>query len=717
MTKFHTDQPISGELDSPDRLGRSHFAALVGASLLLEQDSPGIVVSIEGPWGYGKTSVINLIQKYFKTLDEPERPIVIGFNPWMVSGTDNLTQEFLVQLASEIGKPDRPEETRNAASQLLSYSKVFSVMKYIPGAEPWASIVGDVIEGAGAAADAIGKLKELSMEEKRDRVVEAIRQLDCPLVVFIDDLDRLPPDEVFHMVRMVKAVADFPRVSFVLAFDPEYVRETLEKHGISNSSQYLDKIIQVRLPLPVVERKAIEDLVNEELKALHPDATKDHFPENKHRLAEIYQTSVKHLLATPRDVRKLFNNLKMREPLIRGEVEFADLFALEALAVKAPAIYADIRSNPVAYTGNDANDWDFEEPDKKIEKYKEQREQLIGAININSRRYVIKLLEQIFPLLTPNAYGSNTHDFNRKNGRVSAFDRLMVALKFGLPISEVSRNLIQKFLVEDYSREEVLKEVSNEETLERFIDQLNLAAEQVDVVNPVDFISRLVSLAEQPLVAEIDQKKSDVLSVTLYRQIWWVLKTFFQRIDHAQRFELLRSMMAEPLKAGIAALALGKCLSQHGHFKPEDAINEQARWCTNDELVQIKKAWLDAVFGNSSKDGVFSLNGASQIFWLMTKLDVDRARAALGSMLDKDEDLDALALVFGEAGSDSRNGRYAHVTDTVLEVIGNPEKIRNRVAERLASGSPISNDLRAIYTSIMGGKKIYFIDNSEGEPF
>lgn len=717
MTKFHTDQPITGEHDSPDRLGRENFSALVGASLLLEKGSPGIVVSIEGPWGYGKTSVINLIQKYFKSLDEPVKPIVLGFNPWMVSGTDNLTQEFLVQLASEIGRPDRPEETRNAASQLLSYSKVFSVMKYIPGAEPWASIVGNVIEGAGAAADAIGKLKELSMEEKRNRVVEAMGQLDCPLVVFIDDLDRLPPDEVFHMVRMVKAVADFPRVSFVLAFDPEYVQETLEKHGISNSSQYLDKIIQVRLPLPVVERKAIEDLVNEELKALHPDATKDHFQENKHRLAEIYQTSVKHLLDTPRDVRKLFNNLKMREPLIRGEVEFADLFALEALAIKAPGIYAHIRSNPAAYTGNDASDWSIEEPHKKIEKYKEQRQLLIDAININSRRYVIKLLEQIFPLLITDAHGQSTRDFNRKNGRVAAFDRLMVALKFGLPISEVSRNLVQKYLVEDFSRDEILKEVSKEETLERFVDQLELAAEQIDVVNPVDFISSLVSLAEQPLVAEIDQKKSDILSVTLYRQIWWVLKNFFQKVDHAQRYELLRGMMADPLKVGIAALALGKCLSQHGYFKPEEAINAEARWCTNDELDCLRSSWIHTVYGSASRDGIFSLRGAGQIFFLLRKLDPDKTREMVSSMLEKDDDMDALVLAIGESGSDSIKGRYSHIEEQFLETIGNPEQIRNRVQQRVGADTPISNELRAIYTSILGGKKIYFVDNTEGDPF
>lgn len=471
MFQFHTDQPITGSNGSPDKLGRTKFTELVGASLLLKSESPGIVVSLEGPWGYGKTSTINLIQRYFESLPQDGQPIVMGFNPWIVSGTDNLTQQFLVQLALQIEEPDHPEETKNVARQLLSYSKIFTAMKYIPGAEPWATIVEDVIKGVGEAADSIGKLKEFSIEDKRRNVVNAIKKLDRPIVVFIDDIDRLPPEEVFQMIRMVKAVADFPRVAYVLAFDPDYVNKALESGKMANAAQYLDKIIQVRLQLPIIEQKAIETIVDDELAKLGLAVTKAYSPKNQHRLTEMYHGSIKYLLHTPRDALKLFNNVSMREPHVRGEVEFSDLLALEVLAIKAPEIYRHIRSNPVAYTGTNLDDWGIENTKEKIDKYKQERDKVLGEQVAANVRSIVKLLESLFPLLSDAGLVSNQRYYSQ-NGRVAAFDRLMIALKFGLPISEVSSNIVRTFLTDRKSREGILKETCKPETIERFIELL-----------------------------------------------------------------------------------------------------------------------------------------------------------------------------------------------------------------------------------------------------
>ena len=66
MITFHTDQPITGEKDSPDLLNRGGFAERVAKSLILKKDSPGLIISLEGKWGYGKTSTINLINHHFR---------------------------------------------------------------------------------------------------------------------------------------------------------------------------------------------------------------------------------------------------------------------------------------------------------------------------------------------------------------------------------------------------------------------------------------------------------------------------------------------------------------------------------------------------------------------------------------------------------------------------------------------------------------------------
>ncbi len=227
MARFHTDAPITGKPGSADQLNRTEFAKRVGQALLLDPDSPALVASLEGKWGYGKTSAINLITRRLESLPSNERPIIFDFNPWMVGSIEKLAEEFLTQLASKIGMSDTAQTAQWAAQQLLTYSKLFSVLKYVPGAGPYAALLETVTSAAGNAANAVADFKSVNIDEQRAAVTAALRELDRPIVVFIDDIDRLPPSEVFQMIRLVKAIADFPRMAFVLAFDPAYVEKAL----------------------------------------------------------------------------------------------------------------------------------------------------------------------------------------------------------------------------------------------------------------------------------------------------------------------------------------------------------------------------------------------------------------------------------------------------------------------------------------------------------
>lgn len=47
------------------------------------------------------------------------------------------------------------------------------------------------------------------------------------LVVVLDDVDRLRPDEIRDMVRLVRVVGDFPNTVYIMACDRGYVEECL----------------------------------------------------------------------------------------------------------------------------------------------------------------------------------------------------------------------------------------------------------------------------------------------------------------------------------------------------------------------------------------------------------------------------------------------------------------------------------------------------------
>lgn len=78
-------------------------------------------------------------------------------------------------------------------------------------------------------------------------------------------LTGLLPIEAFQVIRLVKAVADFPGTSFLLCFDPEYLTGALEKHGIKKPAQYVDKVVQLRVPLPLITLRDMQKLADLEL--------------------------------------------------------------------------------------------------------------------------------------------------------------------------------------------------------------------------------------------------------------------------------------------------------------------------------------------------------------------------------------------------------------------------------------------------------------------
>ena len=82
------DTPINSIAE--DRLGRKNFAKKLGEMIRDRDHKESIVIALYGPWGCGKTSVLNMAVSYIedtaKDLPKKTRPIIIRFNPWNFSG-------------------------------------------------------------------------------------------------------------------------------------------------------------------------------------------------------------------------------------------------------------------------------------------------------------------------------------------------------------------------------------------------------------------------------------------------------------------------------------------------------------------------------------------------------------------------------------------------------------------------------------------------------
>ena len=472
MGKYHNDQPIKGGQNDPDLLNRSGFSNHLAEILLLDHDDDCLTVSLEGEWGYGKTSVINLVKG---ALNEKEQaPIIIEYNPWLAGKPESLIQDFLLQFSSQLSISNSSEVALKAAKELVAYSSLFSVAKLVPGAEPWASIVEKVFSTFGNSTKKIAELKKLDLLGKKKQVVEAITKIKTPIIVIIDDIDRLTPSETFQVLRLVKAVADFSGTSFLLAFDANYLANVLTKNDIDNSSEYINKVIQLRVPLPVISLRSMNELANIEFESLSEKNLTELFESDEERLSWIYHSYFKHLISNPRELKRCFNHLRFVLEQVEGQVCFTDLFSLSIIATKANLVYEHIKRTPEAYIGKRfSNDGLMKDEEADIIKsFEEERNKLLLSHDKKEKKLINGLLGDVFPALDSGGFSLYGVADTDAAGRVSAAQRLYIAFHYITPEGYISDQEIMQFISGEVDRTEFLENVLKEDADERFFEMM-----------------------------------------------------------------------------------------------------------------------------------------------------------------------------------------------------------------------------------------------------
>ena len=214
-----------------DRLGYARFAQSLARSIADLAPTEGIVLAVNGPWGSGKTTAVNMIVEAVGAL-QPSAPsgreiLPIRFNPWWFSEQEDLVKAFFAELSASLDKKLSEkvgEGFRNVARRIASSRDlVVAGLGLVPGG----SLVKDV---TGAAIGAVGSLggSDKSLSQLRDELAADLHGQDKRLLVIIDDVDRLPANEVRQIFRLVKSVADLPNVIYLLIFDREVAERAFE---------------------------------------------------------------------------------------------------------------------------------------------------------------------------------------------------------------------------------------------------------------------------------------------------------------------------------------------------------------------------------------------------------------------------------------------------------------------------------------------------------
>jgi hypothetical protein len=401
------DNPIESE--AQDVLGRAQLARDFARSLRALDSSRGAVVGVLGPWGHGKSSFINLMRKEFAA---HPKLVVIDFNPWMFSGTQQLVDHFFDELASHFKKLKDP--TFKVAAKLVEeYGESVGSVAGLLG--PFGVLGAAVFRGG---AKALGRQR--GARDKYRKASGILAKLTTPVVVVIDDIDRLTSEEIRDVFKLVRLTASFPNVIYVLAFDRARVEEALTEPGIPGRA-YLEKIIQLGFDLPAtpigVLRSQVFSALDASLIGLDGGARF-----STERWPDIYAEVIEPLISNMRDVVRFAASIRPTMSALATEIESVDLIAMEAFRIFRPELFAKLRTMSLSLTETAPGFGSGEAPERK-----KSVEALLTSAG-DDAELVRSLIRRVFPAaqrhIENNHYGADWKAIWRKEHRLAHLDFL-----------------------------------------------------------------------------------------------------------------------------------------------------------------------------------------------------------------------------------------------------------------------------------------------------
>lgn len=709
--ELRIDRPLRvGTALGADALGRRSFAGRV--TEVLERVSPeaGLVVSVEGAWGCGKTSLLAMVEDLLASSNGEQRSVIVHFNPWLIGDRDALLRQFLASIAKAVKLTDHAKEGKRVAKELKTYAKAFDVLKLIPGAEPWVSIVKSVVESVGNASEAVFDYKTPDIEARKQDLEQALRKFPRRIVVLIDDLDRLYPAEVYEMVRIIKAVGDLPNVGYVLAWDEKFVSAALEKLSVPFAAAYLDKVVQVRLPVPPLSFAQRVAQMNQGLARLPSEARETYFPNGDDRLGLVFHRGLSELMEHPRDVVRLFDMVMSIEPSLRGEIHLADLTGLAALMTKAPSVFALLRRTPQAFVGRRPGTRTIlEKAEDVITAHTEERDAVIAECG--NVRAVRELVHCLFP---KTAKADDEFAFDRvvfTEGHLGHPDRLSVALQLSAGLGDVSLVQVRRFLFHPAERDAIAASL-DEESCAPFLDCLATVVESLgeDVVLDAEPLAiALARLIERQAFVSRARNQNEVWLTSAERLALDAIGNVGKRIAPEAA-----AAMAEKLICDAEGLSIAVCVAFASYVEgdkdegSDDGIRaspESKARTTADLGKHLERAAAQGEFFNKVSPG--------RTLWFAPLLVPTRCKALFRAIQQREQSLDSFALGLMESGFDSVKGRYYAIPKEVerVEKYIAMDELKRQAAERLKDEA-LGYPARAAWRAVVEGQALYGKDGS-----
>lgn len=362
----------SDGLPEKDEFQRKGFAQRIVTTILQQPLGECLVVSIVGPWGSGKTTVLEYVYEEISSRTAKEGTCQIApFNPWRFAGEDVLLFELFDSLVKAIDPDESVLKPWQKFKEKLS--------KYSNSVATGAGVCADVkMPGSGQVVSSLIQSflpsdLRMKIDEVRIQAANYLREKGKRVVVLLDDVDRLDASDILLLFRTIKLIADLPNTTFVMAMDEDHVGQVIGER-INRTPEagrkYIEKIVNVRIGLPAIPHHILSDYTLRLLSEVYKK-TAYFFPDGDlSRVRDVFQKLHAPFIKTPRTAKSIQNAFAFALGLLSEEVNAGDVMLLEATRLLHPHLYEELKTvipnlGPRMYVADYYENVGLSEADKK----------------------------------------------------------------------------------------------------------------------------------------------------------------------------------------------------------------------------------------------------------------------------------------------------------------------------------------------------------------
>ncbi len=519
-------------------------------------------MALNGPWGSGKSSAVNLIRRELENAKD-ETLVISDFKCWWYRGEEALALAFLQNLHS-----------------LLSDTLKDKVKDLVPKLSRGLLQAGPVI-GAAVALTSAGSFAPFTtasanfakrffatgdtLEKTFRKLAKVLEEENRRFLIIIDDIDRLSPEEALAIFRMVKSVGRLPNVMYLLVFDRALADKAVEERYPSEGPHFLEKIIQAGFELPMPLRTDLNNALLSSIETIcgSPDEAR------VQRILNVFYDVVAPYLTTPRHVARFQNAISVTWPAIANEISLADFIALETLRLYEPSLFHAIRSNKSNLCGA------RERQDRGNPRDEARFEPFLRGVDQENYSTVTLALQRLFPRLEEMGYGAEfvtTWDAERRvcvDAHFDTYFRLSLSNET-LPIDRINE-LVERaddcdFVQATFREAAQARRSTGTSMVPVLFDELNTHAPKVNKAKVEPLLSALFEIHDE-IDLDTDQGRGMMgLDDTSLRYHWLIRRLTADRFTIDERTDLYFSALANASLGWLVDFVS----SAKGHYQDRD---------------------------------------------------------------------------------------------------------------------------------------------------